>query len=75
LGLSSEQYLTNSLIIRRDNLDRKEVLDITKLILNFQNLDFDGLDAFLSHKQMLKLLDELLEEFKSDIDSFFDEEL
>jgi len=46
-------------------------LDLNKLLLEFNNLDFKELDK-LSHKGLLQLLDELLEEFKEDIDPFYE---
>ncbi len=74
LGLSLEEYPKNSLIKRPSNLDFQGALDLNKLLLEFNNLDFKELDK-LSHKGLLQLLDKLLEEFKEDIDPFYDENI
>jgi hypothetical protein len=74
LGLSLNEYPINSLIRRPDKLSRQEALDLNKLLLDFNNLEFEELNK-LTHEGMLKLLDELLEEFKSDIDPFYDEDI
>jgi hypothetical protein len=73
LGLSSEQYPTNSLIIRPDNMSKEDALENIKFLLDFEKSAIEGKSGF-THKKLLKLLDELLEEFKSDIDPFFDED-